>query len=79
MKKLEVGDRVIARRDFMCDFKGEITGIFFKKINFCDDPFLSPYQRVCFIIEDGFYSSHDECPFYEHELTRLVKKRKKHA
>ena len=64
MSKIKAGDRVAVYGYF-----GRITG-----------EVIAPYQRgktmYFFVIEDGFYSAHNDGPFHEKQCRKLVKKRK---
>lgn len=63
MTALKCGDRVkvFTGRE---EFKGKISGW---------DP---KFPNAFFVIEDGFYSAHNDCPFHPKQLRRLKQKPK---
>lgn len=67
MRKFKVGDRVRVRRGGRMPFDGKVSHIL---------PEINGRCGGIGVIEDGFYSVHDESPFHPKQCRRLVKKRK---
>jgi cell division protein FtsB len=62
INKFRLGDRVAVHREGRLPFRGTIFNILHGKLS---------------VIEDGFYSAHDDSPFLPGQCKKLIKKRKR--